>query len=99
MADPLRILEIAGSLRTGSLNRALLRAAVDLAPAGMTIDIFDLAAVLLYNDDVEAVGEPPGDAAFKHAVSDADGVLMAPQRCLAAFAIWVSPSVRAPEGD
>jgi chromate reductase len=40
MADPLRILEIVGSLRTGSLNRALLRAAVDLAPAGMTIDIF-----------------------------------------------------------
>jgi len=45
MADPLRILGIAGSLRAGSFNRALLRAAVDLAPTGMAIDIFDLAAV------------------------------------------------------
>jgi len=77
MADPLRILGIAGSLRAGSLNRALLRAAVDLAPAGMVIDIFDLAAVPLYNGDVEAAGDPPGVAAFKRAIAEADGVLMA----------------------
>jgi len=77
MADPLRTLGIAGSLRAGSLNRALLRAAVDLAPAGMVIDIFDLAAVPLYNGDVEAAGDPPGVATFKRAIADADGVLMA----------------------
>ena len=59
MSHTLRILGIAGSLRAASLNRALLRAAADLAPDGMTIEAFDLAAVPLYNGDVEAVGDPP----------------------------------------
>jgi len=77
MADTLRILGVAGSLRAGSLNKALLRAAAELAPAGMTIDIFDLADVPLYNGDVEAAGDPPGVAAFKQAIAAADGVLMA----------------------
>jgi len=77
MADALRILGIAGSLRAGSLNRALLRAAVDLAPEDMTIEVFDLAAVPLYNGDVEAAGDPPGVAAFKQVIVAADGVLMA----------------------
>ena len=77
MSHTLRILGIAGSLRAASLNRALLRAAADLAPDGMTIEAFDLAAVPLYNGDVEAVGDPPGVVAFKRAIAAADGVLMA----------------------
>jgi chromate reductase len=74
---PLRILGIAGSLRQGSYNRALLRAARETAPAGMTIDVFDLAPVPLYNADVEAKGDPEGVAALKAAIRDAHGVLMA----------------------
>jgi len=70
-----KILGVAGSLRAGSLNRALLRAAVKLAPSGMTIEPFDLIDVPLYNGDVEAAGDPPGVAAFKHAIRAADGVL------------------------
>ena len=77
MAETLHILGFAGSLRSGSLNRSLLRAAAKLAPAGMAIEIFDLAAVPLYNGDVEAAGNPPGVAAFKQAIAAADGVLMA----------------------
>jgi len=77
MAHSLRILGIAGSLRAGSLNRALLRAAADLAPAGMTIERFDLGQVPLYNGDVEAAGDPPGVAAFKQAIAAADAVLIA----------------------
>jgi chromate reductase len=77
MPDPLRILGIAGSLRSGSLNRALLRAAVEQAPHDMAIDIFDLAQVPLYNGDVEAAGVPPGIAALKQAIAKADGVLLA----------------------
>ncbi len=77
MTQPLRILGVAGSLRSGSLNRALLRAAVDLAPEGMTIEVFDLSEVPLYNGDVEAAGDPPGVAAFKQAIAAADGVLFA----------------------
>jgi chromate reductase len=77
MPDPLRILGIAGSLRSGSLNRALLRAAVEQAPHDMAIDIFDLAQVPLYNGDVEAAGVPPGIAALTQAMATADGVLLA----------------------
>ena len=74
---PLNILGIAGSLRQASYNRALLRAAQELAPEGMAITIFDLADIPLYNGDVEAAGDPEGVARFKQAIGDADGVLMA----------------------
>jgi chromate reductase len=77
MRDRLQIAAFAGSLREGSLNRALLRAAQELAPEGMQIDIVDLAGVPLYNGDVEAAGDPPGVAALKSAIGSADGVLMA----------------------
>jgi len=75
MAETIRILGVAGSLRRGSLNRGLLRAAQGLAPEGVTLDAFDLAAVPLYNGDVEAAGDPEGVAAFKAAIRAADGVL------------------------
>lgn len=77
MKESLNILGIAGSLRAGSLNRALIRAAAELAPDGMTIETFDLADVPLYNGDVEERGDPPGVAAFKKAITAADGVLFA----------------------
>ncbi|WP_374468915.1 NADPH-dependent FMN reductase [Phenylobacterium sp.] len=76
MADRLNILGFAGSLRQGSLNRALLRAAQALAPEGMAIAVFDLRAVPLYDGDVEAEGDPEGVAAFKRAIAEADGVIM-----------------------
>jgi chromate reductase, NAD(P)H dehydrogenase (quinone) len=77
LTDPIRVLGFAGSLRKASLNRALLAAARELAPDGMTIDIFDIAVVPLYNADVEAAGEPAGVAAFRQAIRGAHGVLMA----------------------
>lgn len=69
------IVGLAGSLRRGSFNRALLRAAQELAPPGLTIDIFDLVEVPLYNGDVEAQGDPPPVAELKRAISAVDGVL------------------------
>lgn len=78
MADePIHILGFAGSLRKGSYSKALLAAAKAAAPAGMTVEIFDLADVPLYNADVEAVGDPPAVAALKAAIRAADGVLIA----------------------
>ena len=75
MGEPLRIVGIAGSLRKESYNRALLRAARELAPQSMIIESFDLAAVPLYNGDIEAQGDPPAVAALKQTVGAADGVL------------------------
>ncbi|MFN2384408.1 MAG: NADPH-dependent FMN reductase [Gemmatimonadota bacterium] len=75
-STPLRVLGFAGSLRAGSYNRALLRAAQELAPPGLTITLFDLAPIPLYNGDVEAVGDPEPVAAFKQAIAAADALLM-----------------------
>ncbi len=75
-AGTIRILGFAGSLRKESYNRSLLAAARALAPAGMNIEIFDLAEVPLYNGDVEAAEDPAGVKRFKEAIRAADGVLM-----------------------
>jgi chromate reductase len=72
----LAVLGIAGSLRAASYNRALLRAAQELAPEGMAIRIFDLAAVPLYNGDVEARGDPPAVVELKESIRVADALLI-----------------------
>jgi chromate reductase len=71
------VLGISGSLRKGSFNTALLRAAQELAPHGMEITIFDLADIPLYNGDVETSGDPESVASLKSAIRNADGVLFA----------------------
>jgi len=74
--QPIRILGIAGSLRAASFNRALLRAAVELAPSGVEITTFDeLGAVPFYDGDVEAAGEPKAVNALRTALDAADAVL------------------------
>jgi chromate reductase len=77
MTDAVQILGFAGSLRRASYNRALLRAAQELAPADLAITVFDLAPIPLYNADVEAAGDPEPVAALKNAVRQADGLLIA----------------------
>ena len=73
----MRILGIAGSLRSASYNRALLRAARELAPAGAEIVDFDLRELPFYDGDVEAAGDPEAVAAFKDAIRAADALLIA----------------------
>ena len=73
----IRVLGISGSLRRGSYNSAALRAAQELTPQGMTIDIFDLAPIPLYNEDVKAQGYPDSVAELRRRVKEADGVLLA----------------------
>jgi hypothetical protein len=53
MSQPVRILGIAGSLRRASYNRAALRAATQLVPAGVTLDIFELDGIPGFNQDEE----------------------------------------------
>jgi chromate reductase, NAD(P)H dehydrogenase (quinone) len=75
--DPWRIVGVAGSLRHGSLNRALLRAAQELAPDRLRIDIHDIAPIPLYNQDVESEHVPDAVTALRAAVREADGLLIA----------------------
>jgi len=72
-----RIVAFAGSLRKNSYNRALIRAAQELAPQGISIEAIEIGSLPFYNADVEAKGDPPAVAAFKRELGDADGILIA----------------------
>ena len=48
------IIGLAGSVRQGSFNAALLRAAIELAPATVSIETASIAGIPLYNGDEEA---------------------------------------------
>jgi NAD(P)H-dependent FMN reductase len=72
------IVGISGSLRKGSFNTALLRAAAGLAEAPVAIPVHTLAGIPLYDGDVEeAEGIPAAVTALKDAMAAADGVLIA----------------------
>ena len=76
-AQVFNIVGFAGSLRRGSYNRALLRAATELAPPALHIVIHALDGIPLYNGDVEAAGFPPGVVQLRDAIRQADGLLIA----------------------
>ena len=74
MNQPFRILGIAGSLRKGSYNRALLRAASRLVPEGVTLETFDLDGIPPFNQDEEP--NPPARVVeFKARIRAADAIL------------------------
>jgi hypothetical protein len=75
--EVLRILGVTGSLRRGSYNRALLRAAQELLPEGMTLELFDLRDIPPYDMDVEQQGLPMPVVAWKEAIRRADALLIA----------------------
>jgi chromate reductase len=73
---PVHILGISGSLRTHSYNKKLLHVAEDLMPDGMSLEIFDLTPIPLFNQDLEP--NPPEIVAdFKTRIAAADGILIA----------------------
>lgn len=73
----MRVIGISGSLRRGSFNTALLRAAATLMPAGTVLEIVALDAIPLYNYDLEAEGMPAAVSALKETIVAADALLLA----------------------
>ncbi|HKF74224.1 MAG TPA: NADPH-dependent FMN reductase [Stellaceae bacterium] len=73
--NDINVLGICGSLRKGSFNMMALRVAQSLAPAGMKIDIADISAFPLYNEDVKAQGFPPAVQAFRAQIATAGALL------------------------
>jgi chromate reductase, NAD(P)H dehydrogenase (quinone) len=71
-----RLLGISGSLRRGSYNAALLRAAARLMPEEATLEVASIRGIPLYDADVESQGIPATVAQLKDAVAAADGVLL-----------------------
>jgi chromate reductase, NAD(P)H dehydrogenase (quinone) len=75
MANQVRLLGIAGSLRQGSYNRAALRVAVGLVPPGSSLETFDLDGIPPFNQDHER--EPPQRVReFKRKIAEADAILI-----------------------
>jgi chromate reductase len=77
VARVFNVVGFAGSLRRDSYNRALLRAATELAPPALHIVIHELDEIPLYNGDLEAAGVPPSVVQLRDAIRRADGVLIA----------------------
>lgn len=72
------LIGISGSLRTGSYNSALLRAAASMMPAGSTMHTESLAAIPLYNGDLESASSIPEPVRhLKDELANADGLLLA----------------------
>ena len=72
----IRLLAVSGSLRKASTNTALLGAASLLAPAGMTIDIYDgLAGLPHFNPDLDVAPLPASIVDIRACVGAADGLL------------------------
>jgi chromate reductase len=74
---PLLVAGIAGSLRRGSFNRGLLRAAVESAPEGMAIEQLEIRDIPLYDADLDVEGGPEVVRVFKAGILLADGLLIA----------------------
>ncbi len=72
-----RILALAGSLRQGSYNRGLLRAAEELAPDWVKVRFFDIGTLPFFNEDLEDAADPEVVRQFKEAISNANAVLIA----------------------
>jgi chromate reductase len=71
---PLKIVGLSGSLREGSFNTALLKAAGDLFGDRASLERFDIGRLPHFNQDTD---EPDAAAELKATISAADGLLIA----------------------
>jgi chromate reductase len=78
MTAAVSVLGFSGSLRKGSFNAAVLRAAVELTPVDMRLETFDLHGIPLYDGDgdVEAAGLPDTVRRFRERIGAADALLI-----------------------
>ena len=73
----MKILGVSGSLRAGSFNTALLRAAASLVDAPVELDTATLHGIPLYDGDLEAEsGLPDAVIELKSRVRNCDGLLL-----------------------
>ena len=79
MSETITVAAFAGSLRRTSHNRGLIRAAAELAPSHMKINILDLAALPLYNGELDGPwpDKPQPVVDFINHLDKADALLIA----------------------
>jgi len=76
LQEQFKILAFVGSLRKGSYNKALVRAALEVAPKNVTMEVFDLEGIPPFNQDNEN-NPPPKVTEFKEKIRSADALLIA----------------------
>ena len=79
MSDHIQLVGLSGSLRKGSYNTMLLNAAAQLLPTDVSMDIISIAAIPLYNADLDlpaAKQRPEVVEHFRKMLADADGILI-----------------------
>lgn len=72
----MHIIALSGALRRASYNTALLRAAIAMAPEGVTIELRTLHGIPLYDGDVEAQGIPEAVTKLREEIRAADALLI-----------------------
>lgn len=77
MSHQLHIVGISGSLRKGSYNTALLKAAQELLPVGTTLEIAEIGNLPFYNSDIDGDLRPEVVKQFRTILASADGFLFA----------------------
>ena len=77
MADVLNLVGFSGSLRAASYNTALLRNVEAMLPPGMRLTIHSIGEIPLFNEDVEAQGNPDAVTRLHRAIRASDGVILA----------------------
>lgn len=73
----IRVLGLSGSMRQNSYNTALLRAAQELVPRNMVIELYDLSAIPMYNEDLRDRGYPPTVSQLREDIRATDAILIA----------------------
>src|SRR4051812_23997631 len=74
----MKVLGVSGSLRRDSHNTTLLRAAAELLPPSVELELFDgLKAVEPYDEDDDVRAGPGGVRRLREAITSADAVLIA----------------------
>ncbi|HEU4859327.1 MAG TPA: NAD(P)H-dependent oxidoreductase [Chitinophagaceae bacterium] len=79
MSDYIQLVGLSGSLRTGSYNTLLLKAAAQLLPTDVSMEIISIADIPLYNADLDlpaAKQRPEVVEHFRKVLADADGILI-----------------------
>ncbi|HEU5167513.1 MAG TPA: NAD(P)H-dependent oxidoreductase [Chitinophagaceae bacterium] len=79
MSDFIQLVGMSGSLRKGSYNTMLLKAAAHLLPANVSMDVVSIEDIPLYNADLDlpaAKQRPEVVEHFRKMLTDADGILI-----------------------
>ncbi|HEX6168083.1 MAG TPA: NAD(P)H-dependent oxidoreductase [Chitinophagaceae bacterium] len=79
MSDFIQLVGVSGSLRKGSYNTLLLKAAAELLPTDVSMDIVSIEDIPLYNADLDlpaAKQRPESVEHFRKMLTDADGILI-----------------------